>query len=272
MKRLYILFALTLLMASCQKDYELDYRPVEPFCIIEGSISDSPAEVLITYSREMTDSVHPRGIDGAEVRLSDDAGRQELLVYGADGRYHSPSNWVGETGRTYTLDVRLGEKLYSARSTMMPAASLDSIRFCWVESAGMKMMLLKCSSTLPEEGPSYTHTTVTRNGRFYRKHTFKQINLRNTLAEALIGCTTERKMEEDDPDDRDAILYEGDSMRVELWTIDRPVFDYLFSVKAGKQNACNPLPYFSGGAFGYFSAHHTSAIDTVFHFDEVQDM
>lgn len=270
MRNLFKILSLALLLVACQKDLDIVYRPVPPAYVVEGSISDSPARVHITQTRSMSDSIRPHGVEVAEVRLSDDNGREETLVYGADGYYHSPSDWVGETGRTYTLNVHIDGQTYSAKSTMMPAASLDSIRFLWLESAGMKMMILKCFNTLPEGQLNYTHSTVTRNGRFYRSHTFKQINPDYLQAEALIGCTTEKKMEEDKPDDQDAILHEGDRIHVELWTIDRPVFDYLFSLRTGRQNASNPLYNFSGNLLGYFSAHHTCAIDTIFHFSDVK--
>ena len=260
-----ICIAIVSLMASCTKELDIDYDTIEPFYVIQGQITDEPAKVLLTQSRDMNDSVKGKGLSDAQMILSDDTGKTETLAFGADGYYHSPSGWTGETGRTYTLKAIIKGKEYSASSTMRPAVSLDSIKFVWASSAGMDMLLLKYVGTYPKTTElTQTYFLVTKNGRFYRSHADKQINPNNSISQALVGCTTKKVMEEDDPEKQDVILHEGDKVHCELWSIDQNIYDYFKSVKTSQQNASNPLSNFTKGVTGYFSAHHCQSMDITF--------
>lgn len=270
----YILTLLIIaaLATSCTKDFDVDYRPVTPFYVVQGSITDEPVKVMLTQSRNMNDSVKGKGLDAAQMFLSDDLGKSEQLVFSSDDRcYHSPTGWSGEDGRTYTLSVLIDGNEYRASSTMMPKVELDSIKIFWEEATGMKMMLMKYSFSYPKDQDlSYTYFIVTKNGNFYRSHAEKQLNAASKQGMAMVGCTTEKVMQEDDPEKQDAILHEGDKLRCELWTIDRPIYDYFFSIVTSQQNATNPLPQFTGGLAGYFSAHHTVATSFTFSFKDVK--
>ncbi|MCF0196028.1 MAG: DUF4249 family protein [Bacteroidaceae bacterium] len=270
---------LLLLAVSCKEELDMDFHEVTPFYVVQGDVTNQETKVLITRSRSMNDSVKCKGLPGAEVRVSDDKGRSELLVYGQDGYYRSPSGWKGETGRTYRLNVKMDGNEYSATSFMMPPVSLDSIYFVWMETAGMRMLILKCFQSYAQgreadsirQGQLYhTHTYVTRNGRFYRGQSGRQLNPNLFNTSVFVGCMPEKMKEEDDPDNRESILYEGDKMHIEVWSLDTRAYDYFFSIKTGKQNASNPLTNIVGGAQGYFSAHHVTAMDTVFSFNEIR--
>ena len=267
-----IIIAATLLAVSCTKELDIDYNNITPFYVVQGEITNKPAKALLTMSRNMDDAQKAVGIGAAEMVLSDDLGKSETLVFGSDGYYHAPSGWTGETGRTYTLKVRLNGKEYTASSTMRPAVTLDSVHFVWLSSAGMKMMLMKCMHTFPKgEDLSYTYLTFTKNGNFYRNHTDKQINPDNTKGQVLVGCTTEKVMEENDPEKQDVILHEGDKVHCELWSIDKNVHQYFTSLKSSQQNASTPITNFSAGITGYFSAHHVSEVDLEFHLKDVKE-
>lgn len=269
----------SLFLVSCSEEIELDYRDVEPFYVIQGDVTDTETKVLITRSRQMSDSVRGKGLDVAEVRISDDLGRSERLVFAADGYYRSPSGWTGETGRTYRMDVKMDGKEYTATSFMMPRVTLDSVYFVWLETAGMRMCLLKYHYTYPNDSTSNairqgrlfsTQCYMTRNGRFYRNNSDRQVNPARFHNEKLIGCMPETMMEEDDPDDRESILYENDRIHLDLWSVDESVSEYFSSMKAGKSNASNPISNISGGVQGYFSAHNVCSIDTVFRKSEIR--
>ncbi|MCF0202569.1 MAG: DUF4249 family protein [Bacteroidaceae bacterium] len=268
----FVMAAVAVVLSSCKKGLDFDYNEVEPFYVVQGDVSDEPAKVLITKSRNVSDSVRGQGLPGAEVVISDDNGKTERLVYGSDGYYRSPSGWKGETGRTYSLNVKIDGREFKASSTMREEVRLDSVKFVWLTSAGMKMMLLKFWHTYPKAAElSRTHFRMYKNGEFYRSTTGKQVNKDFFSAQSMVGCTTEKKLDENDPEERDALLFENDRIHVELWTIDQSVYDYFFSLQVGRQNASNPITNISGGAFGYFSAHHVNSIDTVFRRQEVKD-
>ena len=269
----YILIAIAaIVLSSCKKDLDINYAEVGPYYVIEGDITDEPAKVLITHTRSVNDSVKGKGLPGAAVTLSDDNGKSEQLVFGSDGYYRSPSGWKGETGRRYTLRVAIDGKEFLASSTMKEAAKLDSMQFVFLSSAGMKMMLLKYWHTYPKTDElSFIHARMFKNGKFYRSTMGKQFNTEVTKGQTLLGCTTEKKMDEDDPEDADVILHDNDKVHLELWTIDKSVYDYFFSLNVGKKNASNPITNISGGAMGYFSAHHVCTRDTIFFRKDVKE-
>ena len=294
--RIILILAAAAIMASCTKELDIDYRQVEPIYILQADITDSPAKAQLTQSRDMSDPNKPAGIGTAQIVLRDDQGRSEELVFGSDGYYRSPSGWVGETGRTYTLTATIDGKQYAATSTMRPAATLDSIGYIWLSTSGMKMLIMQCYHTYPEGvNQNYTYVTATKNGDFFRNQAAKQFNPQERNAIALLGCTTEKVMDEDEPDKQDVILHDGDKVHVELWTIDLPVYDYFSSLRSSQQNASQPLTNFTevpanaitasatsasssaaGAAVpaqltGYFSAHHTSAIDLTFYRSQIKE-
>ena len=262
----YILLCVaTVILASCQKDLDIDYNDIEPFYVIQGEITDSPAKVLLTKTRNVDDGNKGKGLGDAEIVLKDDMGKSETLRFESDGYYHSPSGWKGETGRTYTLNVKLDGKEYRASSTMMPEVKLDSIQFVWLSSAGMKMLLLKYFNTFPKgEEQKYTYFLVKEHGNFYRNYTTKQVNSMFLHGANLVGCTTQQVMEEDEPEKQDAILHEGDKVHCELWSIDETMYNYFTTLENGQQNATNPISNFNSGVSGYFSAHHANVIDLTF--------
>jgi hypothetical protein len=53
----------------------------------------------------------------------------------------------------------------------------------------------------------------------------------------------------------------NDTVRVEMQTIDKPIYKYFYALAASMGNGPNasvpgnPVSYLSGGALGYFSAH-----------------
>ena len=272
-KLLYLFIAAgAVILFSCKKELDIDYGESGPYYVIQGDITDEPAKVIITKTRNVNDSVKGKSLPGAEVVISDDNGKSEHLAYGSDGYYRSPSGWKGETGRTYTMKVKIDGKEFAASSTMREAVNLDSIKFIWMSSAGMKMMLLKYWSSFPKTSElSFTHARMYKNGKFYRSNMGKQISKERLTSEAMLGCTTEKKMDENDPEDADVILFDNDKIHLELWTIDANVYNYFFSLQVGRNNATNPLTNLSGGAVGYFSAHHVCTIDTVFMRKDVKD-
>lgn len=48
---------LTIIVAGCEKEIEMDYRTVEPQVVIEGRVTNETVSVLITTTRDMEDSV-----------------------------------------------------------------------------------------------------------------------------------------------------------------------------------------------------------------------
>ena len=279
LKHIFLAAVTLLLAASCKEELDMDFNEVAPFHVIQGDLTETGARVIITRSRSMSDSVKGKCLQGADVRLSDDNGRSETHTYDPRGYYAPASGWKGETGRTYRLDVSVEGNTYSASSFMMPPVSLDSLYFVWLETAGMRMLLLKYHYTFAtgREADSIrqgrlctSQCYMERNGRFYRSHTTRQINPMLFHGEQFIGCMPEKMMEKNEPDDRESILYENDTIHLSLWSTDPTAYEYFKSQKTGQKNAYNPLTNIEGGAQGYFAAHSVATLDTIFRMSEIR--
>jgi len=276
MRNLYILLLL-LLTLSCQKEIELDYRDIEPVVSIEGRVTNEQVYVLITRTRSMNDSVKGRGIGGAVVTISSEDGT-ELLVYDArDGYYRPASGMKGVPGRTYRLDVTLDGHQYSATSTMQSLAPIVSTAFIWQPLFDNGMLWLEMWATDPEpDVRNYYWYRVDRRAKdpkvrqkqgtdAYRWSSFDDRGAINARIYRDIMCVNEEMMDGQDIEDDQlkSILFDGDTITLQLMTIDRAMFEYYQSVSVGQRMGANPISNISGGCLGYFAAGSVSHADTV---------
>ena len=276
MRNLYILLLL-LLTLSCQKEIELDYRDIEPVVSIEGRVTNEQVYVLITRTRSMNDSVKGRGIGGAVVTISSEDGT-ELLVYDArDGYYRPASGMKGVPGRTYRLDVTLDGHQYAATSTMPRQAPIVSTQFIWQSLLDNGMLMYEMWASDPEpDVRNYYWYRVDRRAKdpkvrqkqgtdAYRWSSFDDRGAINARIYRDIMCVNEEMMDGQDIEDDQlkSILFDGDTITLQLMTIDRAMFEYYQSVSVGQRMGANPISNISGGCLGYFAAGSVSHADTV---------
>ena len=74
---------------------------------------------------------------------------------------------------------------------------------------------------------------------------------------------SEKMMDKDEEEHWKSILYDGDSIACQLMTIDRPVYEYFSSLRAGQRGGANPRSNISGGCLGYFAAGSVTRTDTI---------
>ncbi len=87
-----------------------------------------------------------------------------------------------------------------------------------------------------------------------------------------IHCMMERTAEEDKEDDWDRILYAGDTITMQLMTIDQPTYDYFRTLISGQSGGANPISNITGGCLGYFTAASICRSDTlIYRPEEVLD-
>ena len=71
-------------------------------------------------------------------------------------------------------------------------------------------------------------------------------------------------------DDKD-LLREDDHLHIEIRSIDQKTYDYFYSMQIMDNTGTNPLPNFTGGCLGYFSAYSQITYDCDFHEADVED-
>ena len=276
MRNLYILLLL-LLTLSCQKEIELDYRDIEPVVSIEGRVTNEQVYVLITRTRSMNDSVKSRGIGGAVVTISSEDGAEQLVYDVRDGYYRPASGMKGVPGRTYRLDVTLDGHQYAASSTMPRQSSIVSTQFIWQSLLDNGMLMYEMWATDPEpDVRNYYWYRVDRRAKdpkvrqkqgtdAYRWSSFDDRGAINARIYRDIMCVNEEMMDGQDIEDDQlkSILFDGDTITLQLMTIDRAMFEYYQSLSVGQRMGANPISNISGGCLGYFAAGSVSHADTV---------
>lgn len=226
--------------------------------VIEANLVDDgrPCQVSLVTSVNYRETNAFPPITGAKITLADDAGALETL------RETSPGQYVGESirglpGRTYILRVETGGGAYVANSTLPPVVPFDALT-AETNSAGFDKEIQAVVSYVdpPGLGNSYLFRQY-RNGRlnpalFAQNDKFTDGRAQRAPLRNFMGSNAKEA----------DLLVSGDSLTVEMLTIDPAVYEYfrtlnqiLSSNPAFATTPANPTSNFSGGALGYFSAH-----------------
>ncbi|REC47491.1 DUF4249 domain-containing protein [Chryseobacterium pennipullorum] len=260
MKNTFLIILSLFAVTSCQKEIDLDLEDQSGKIVIEGNVTDQagPYVVKITKSVPFTQPNQYPAVTGAQVVLSDNTGQTETLHYIGDGQYQTTA-FVGASGRTYTLKIQAEGQQYTAQSTMpepvdFEGLAQDSFKF------GDKI-----SYTLL---PIFTDPSVLGN-RYLFSFTVNNLSKKyiNVFSDNLNnGLPNQRPlmMPNDDSDGADHEVVPGDSIHVEMQSIDNNVFTFysaLLDISGGGGSGvtpANPPGNISNGALGYFSAHTQS--------------
>jgi hypothetical protein len=132
MKNLFILLmaAFVALLSSCTKVVDLKLNEPESKIAVDGLISNQPGEsfVKLTYTKGYLSSDAPEIIIDAQVSVRDNDGNLTLFsTSNNEGLYLPPTDFIGEIGKTYTLDVQYEGQSLSAESTMNDTVSGSSV-------------------------------------------------------------------------------------------------------------------------------------------------
>ncbi|CAN5557949.1 hypothetical protein BH23BAC4_BH23BAC4_13720 [soil metagenome] len=128
---------IVVVLAGCIDPIDLDVGGAERRVVVEGTLVSGPGPHYVILSRAATftqgiDALRER-IEGAEVRILDDAGGEFDLVEVSPGRYETPAGSLdGQAGRSYKLAIQTpdGERFESAYELMREALPIDSL---WAE-------------------------------------------------------------------------------------------------------------------------------------------
>ncbi|MEO1049023.1 MAG: DUF4249 domain-containing protein [Bacteroidota bacterium] len=132
MRRLIYSLALIVLYAGCVEPFEFSSAENEELLVIEGSITQSTGTHQIMLSRTADFGAgNAKRIPGAEVTIFDDLGGSERYVELGAGVYSlRGENVQGVPGRTYFVEIRIGDDLYRSEPETMPLVQpADSVYF-----------------------------------------------------------------------------------------------------------------------------------------------
>ena len=259
MKNLFILLlsAFVALLSSCTKVVDLKLNEPENKIAVDGLISNRAGEsfVKLAYTKGYLSSDAPETIIDAQVSVRDNDGNLTLFTTpNNDGLYLPPTNFVGEVGKTYTLDVQYEGESLSAESTMNDTVS------------GNNVNVIKADVTDPYLDAGY-HLLATikkykEEDSFYKGEIFingvKQMNTASDIVvfddrmfeageELETGLFLWAEISEDDEKPQ-----MGDVVTLQLISISEETYDYL--------QALSETPM-QGGLFGKTPANVPSNIE-----------
>lgn len=244
-------------LASCQKVIDVDVRNAEKKFVVEAIVNDQRGKSIVRLSttKNVSESNEFPGVSGALVVVRDDAGNDYPFTETTPGNY-TDTTFTGQTGKTYSLEVKIDGNTFTAQSTMPQKINLDTLYITDEVLFGESRKLANIAYRDP-----------LGRGNFYRYIQYindkKSKQIFTNSDDYTDGKYVDTKLWYivDDDDDEDEKIKSGDTVSVEMQCIDDAVHKYWFSVyqsaTGNSQSAspANPVTNISGGALGYFSAH-----------------
>jgi hypothetical protein len=252
MKNILCLILIGLFISGCEKTVELKYNGNSSRMVIEGNITNLPGPYFVKISKSisLTDTGNFPLIDDAVVVVSDDAGNSETLIPQGEGMYRTTS-LTGVPGRTYTLSVQAGNKLFTAQSTMPTPVPFDSIKVeQFIFGGEVEFNIIPIYIDPIEKGNNYRFLLAI-NDKLVNQHFVQNDNITN-------GLSNTSRLEIDDSATK---LKKGDNIMLTMQCIDSKVSSYYNTLAlmndsgpGGGTTPNNPPSNFTNGALGSFSA------------------
>jgi len=243
------------IFSGCQKVINVDLNDASPHIVIEGLITNrtGPYTVMISKSGSYFNQPVLPQVSGAVVIITDDMGTADTLKETKPGIYLT-SKTRGIPGRTYTMRVLSENKEYMGSSTMHSYVGIDSLNLMKSQSGHFGFggdnndkidIELHCFFKDPDEKNFYRIKVVKNDSiraEDYRLYDDQYTNGQGT-------------------DLRVAHVAAGDTVRVELFSLDKQIFSYYRTLEdllntnpLFGSTPANPNTNLNNGALGYFSA------------------
>ena len=257
MKKLkYLLLLTTMLAAACKKVVNVDLRNAAPQIVIEGEVTDAPANYMVKISKTVdfsASNTYPP-VSGATVIITDSsAPHNSNQLREVDSGVYMTSDLVGIPLHTYILTVTIGDQLYTASSTMPAHVPLDSITFAQnIGFNGQQEINAVVNFQDPPGTPNYYQFIEQDNDRLIPDIFVFEDRLSD-------GRYIEEPLFNDS-----SYLQRRDNLVLTMNCIDQNTYNYFFTLANISANnngqsvtPSNPVSNITNGALGYFSAHTT---------------
>ena len=253
----YILLFLCFIgLYSCEREISFDYPTSETKVVFDGLISNEGVSVRISHTRQIGDKQEGLPISTAQVWIVSDDGVEEQLVYdNQQGCYTSGTGLVGIPGHQYRMKATVDGHQYEATSTMQEPVTADTVFFRSVKMLQDRLFFYCVKGVVPNpDERTFSLCKLMRDNEVFRWNTWSGRGIVNGTFEYDIICSSESDMDKGIDDDGLIPLMEGDTIRLELLTIDRACWDYYQSLTVSELMTANPPTNINGGAVGLFMA------------------
>ena len=252
---------------ACEKEIAIDYHTTDPHYVAEVLLTPDEATARITTTRDVTES-SPVGtyVNDATVTIRmDGSDWTDTLSARGNGRYSLP--YFAYEGKEYWVDVIIGGQHHTSSSTMRSMPQIVSFDFVWQKMLTERMLFADLRLQDNPDENNYYFMHLYRNDVGYRWAVADDHANPGGELQQLFSCNTERDMNEGTGSN---MLQEGDRLRMEVRSIDRRAYDYLYSLQLMDNAGTNPIANFTGGLLGYFSAYQQVTLETKFHLENIK--
>jgi len=254
MRKLFtIILIISFVLISCEEVIDINLNDSSPSLVAEANIRLSqPCIVKLSYTSNYFDTLESVYEENAVITVFDSEHREDLLTYQGNGLY-SGEIVHGLPGHTYTLTISVGNKEYQARSTLYSSPDLVELTY------------EKLDIPHYTEETLYTVKSVIVDDIFNENYYLFRYYRNGDLLDDYYSTYSDRFLDHDTIVYNDFRLsfYQGDTVKVELFSIDKEVYNYfnlmndmLFSAMTSS-TPFNPESNFSNGLIGYFMAAST---------------
>lgn len=251
-------------VAGCEKELDFKYHDIEALTVIEGTLTESGADVTIRLTTPMDEPMDRTCLTDAQVTLRD-LSTDESTVLTADERGHYRSKVPGVPGHDYSLTVSRDGKEYASTSLMRRAPKIEGLEFKWISMPYDDVAALQVAfadSDPTAYGDCYW-IRIYRNGEFYKWSTIQDDrSIDGVLYETV---TTTRK--DESAEDEDDLLVDGDEVCVTVAQVSKAFYDYLNAISSDSNG---PRMFEGGMCLGYFLASGVSESTIEFHPDRIE--
>ena len=263
MKKIGILGIIGILgLVGCEKEIDVDYRSVKPIYVVEASVSNDGMMARVSQTQDMYDNRTESDVTDASIVVTGSDGSKTKLVHKKNGNYQSSEK--GKVGVTYQIDVEVGGHHFTSTSTMQRMPKINKFHFIWKKIMSNRFLMGELLfQDIPNEDNWY-FSHIYRNRLGFRWAVKRDDQNPNKELQQLYSIVSEDSNDDD-------MLREGDQLRIELRAIDQRTYDYLYSMQIMDNTNTNPIPNFTGGCLGYFSAYSQVTINYVYHEAEVDE-
>lgn len=261
-KYLYLVATL-LIVASCEKEIDFEYKDIPEQQVIEGLMTQEGVCVRLTKTIPTDEPFNDNTITDAHVKVADTTtGEIYSLAPDEKGEF-TYAGLTGETGHVYELTVTIGNDVYTSTSRMLPESQIVSSEFNWIKMPYDDVAVLKVQFT--EVGDKKTHywVRVYRNGEPYEWQALESRNAVGGIVTAMMMTSRKDVSAEDDA----SVLKEGDVVDIEVFTISEVMADYLDSLNNGDYNG--NLMFSGSYCLGYFLTAPVSRTQIIYHPDQI---
>jgi hypothetical protein len=239
--------------SSCERDITVDLPQPEQQVVVEGYITPgAPAYVLISKTAAFFAPVDSASLSGyavknALVTLSDGSITDTLLQPAPDiGYVYISPNIIGETGKTYTLNIVTEGKTLTAITTIMQPVPLDSVWFkVQPEKDTLGFMWARLTDP-PQTGNSYRwfakrlgkdNGFIAPIGSVFEDNFFNGMSFDFAYNRGEVP----NSQAEDDENDEEGFFKKGDTVVVKFASITKESFDFWRTAETQSSSNGNPF-------------------------------